>query len=249
MSVLAAHHVGSGVSTHRGESAIRIMRAAIGRQRTLFLSVTLGFPVCFYLILLAVMVVRFGDLPNYVTAYNWFSGVARIVASTGSPSDMLPIILNEWLLEFGYMNYAYGHGVSEWSLLIIPHKLAVLTAIGALIGLNFALVADQRTLSGTTFQQSLRSVRCGLMTSIGAMCASLVGIALFWVVCHSSPSWVVSLAILGVEVSTSLALEPVGPVVSLTGVAMLVLSAWLTVRDGRISTESSANWQKEPAPC
>ena len=33
--------------------------------------------------------------------------------------------LDEWLLEIGFMNYAYGRGVSEWSLLIIPHKVAI----------------------------------------------------------------------------------------------------------------------------
>ena len=85
--------------------------------------------------------------------HDWFGNVSRIVASTGSISDMLPIVLNEWLLEIGYMNYAYGRGVSEWSLLIIPHKVAIVTAIGALIGLNFALIAEQApagTLSAAT---------------------------------------------------------------------------------------------------
>jgi hypothetical protein len=224
------------------------MFGAISRQRGLFLSITVGFTTLFYVMLLAVMIVRFGDLPNYVTAYDWFSGVARIVASTGSVSDMLPIILNEWLIEIGYMNYAYGRGVSEWSLLIIPHKLAIVTVIGAMVGLNFALVADQ-VPSGTPLQQTLRSIRCGLMTSVGALCASLTGITLFWVVCHSSPSWVVSLAILGVEVSTSLALEPVGPVISAAGLATLALSALLVVRDGQNAPESMSWQPEEPAPC
>jgi hypothetical protein len=250
MSVLAMHHARSGRAADGNESIARIVLGAMTRHRRLFLSVTFGFPVFFYFALLAVMVVRFGDLPNYVTAYNWFAGVARIIASTGSVSDMVPIILNEWLLEIGYMNYAFGHGVSEWSLLIIPHKLAMMIMIGALVGLNFALVADQ-TPAGSPFQQSVRSIRCGLMTSVGALGASLIGITLFWVVCHSSPSWVVSLAILGVEVSTSLALEPVGPLISLAGVAMLAVSALLIVRDGR-SAIAPISWprkQKEPAPC
>jgi hypothetical protein len=248
MSVLAVHHAQLGVTAVRSESLASSVFGAIARQRRLFLSITFGFPVFLYLLLLGILVARFGEFPNYVTPYNWLSGVARIIASTGSVSDMVPIILNEWLLEIGYMNYAYGRGVSEWSLLIIPHKFAIMTLIGALVGLNFALVADQ-TPAGSPFQQSVRSIRCGLMTSIGALCASLTGITLFWVVCHSSPSWVVSLAILGVEVSTSLALEPVGPVVAAAGLAMLAMSALLIVRDGR-STPESASWQpKEPAPC
>jgi len=93
-------------------------------------------------------------------------------------------------------------------------------------------------------------VRAGLFTSVGAVCASLTGISLFWVVCHSSPSWVVSLAILGVEVSTSLALEPIGPAISLAGIAMLALSALLIVRDGRIAAGGDPSTQaKDAAPC
>jgi hypothetical protein len=248
MSALALDAARRNTAAVHRESSVRIVLGAVGRQRCLFWAITLGFPLFFYLMLLAVMVVRFGDLPNYATPYNWFAGVARIVASTGSVSDMLPIILNEWLFEIGYMNYAYGHGVSEWSLLIIPHKFAMVTIVGALVALNFALVADQQP-SGTAVQQGLRSVRCGILTSVGALCASLIGVTLFWVVCHSSPSWVVSLAILGVEVSTSLALEPVGPLISATGAAMLALSAALIVRDSR-SVGRAASWQqKEPAPC
>jgi hypothetical protein len=246
MSVIAAHGV-RHIAIADGSFAT-IVLAALGRQRTLFLAVTLGFPPLFYAFLLALMVLRFGELPNYVTPYNWIAGVSRIVASTGSLADMVPIILNEWLLEIGHMNYAYGHGVSEWSLLIIPHKFVLVTLIGALVGLNFAVIADQQP-SGSAIQQSLRTIRCGLMTSVGALCAGLIGVTLFWVVCHSSPSWVVSLAILGVEVSTSLALEPIGPAISMAGLAILILSLWLTVR-GRRRPDTPISWRaKEPAPC
>jgi hypothetical protein len=246
MSVIAAHDM-RHIAIADGSFAT-IVLAALGRQRTLFLAVTLGFPLLFYAILLALMVLRFGELPNYVTPYNWIAGVSRIVASTGSLADMVPIILNEWLLEIGHMNYAYGHGVSEWSLLIIPHKFVLVTLIGALVGLNFAVIADQQP-AGSAIRQSLRTVRCGLMTSVGALCAGLIGVTLFWVVCHSSPSWVVSLAILGVEVSTSLALEPIGPAISLAGLALLILSLWLTVR-GQRRPDAPISWQaKEPAPC
>jgi hypothetical protein len=121
------------------------------------------------------------------------------------------------------------------------------TLIGALIGLNFVLIADQRP-AGTPVQQYVRTMRSGLLTSVGAMCASLTGITLFWVVCHSSPSWVVSLAILGFEVSTSLAIEPIGPAVSLAGFAMLVLSALLIVRDDRAAAAAPLR-HEEAASC
>ena len=58
---------------------------------------------------------------------------------------MVPIILNEWLLEIGYMNYDYGHGVAEWSLSIIPHKLAIMSLAGALIGLNVTLLLERQS--------------------------------------------------------------------------------------------------------
>jgi hypothetical protein len=246
MSVVAAHDMRHIAIPERSFATVAL--TAIRRQRALFLAVTLGFPVLFYAFLFALMVLRFGELPNYVTPYNWIAGVSRIVASTGSLADVVPIVLNEWLLEIGYMNYAYGHGVSEWSLLIIPHKFILVTLIGALVGLNFAVIADQQP-AGPAIQQSLRTIRCGLMTSVGALCAGLIGVTLFWVVCHSSPSWVVSLAILGVEVSTSLALEPIGPAISMAGLAILILSLWLTVRERR-RADSPISWRAtEPAPC
>jgi hypothetical protein len=236
MSVMAASDTQGDLRARRDGNVIRAVLAAAVRQRGLFLSIALGFPLLFYVALLGLLMARFGNMPNYLVPHDWVGNVSRIVASTGSVSDMLPIILNEWLLEIGYMNYAYGHGVSEWSLLIIPHKLAMVTAVGALIGLNFALIAEQRP-AGALSRQYVQTMRCGLLTSVGAVCASLTGITLFWVVCHASPSWVVSLAILGVEVSTTLALEPIGPAVSLAGTAMLVLSALLIIRDDRAAAD------------
>lgn len=228
MSVLA-HEPLHGMSLRPQETAISLGWTALRRQRRLVLAFAIGFPIGFYLFLLALMSLRFGNLPNYVTPYDWIGNVSRIVASTGSVADMFRIARDEWLLEIGFMNYDYGLGVSEWSLLIIPHALIYMMFVGALVGLNFALIADQPILSWQA------AARCGLLTSFGALCASLMGITLFWVVCHSSPTWVVSLAILGAEISTSLALEPIGPVISGFGVAMLLLSAWLIVRDGRSS--------------
>jgi hypothetical protein len=119
-----------------------------------------------------------------VAPYDWFGNLWRIIASTGSISDILKISMDEWLLEIGYMNYAYGRGVSEWSLLIIPHKVVLVMTIGALIGFNFALIADQAP-AATFLRQQIRSIRCGLMTSIGALGASLTCITLYWVICHS----------------------------------------------------------------
>ena len=90
------------------------------------------------------LVIEYGHLPNYITRYDWVANVLRIIHGTRSITDMVPIILNEWLLEIGYMNYDYGHGVAEWSLSIIPHKLAIMSLAGALIGLNITLLVERQ---------------------------------------------------------------------------------------------------------
>jgi hypothetical protein len=230
MSVMAAR--ATQLRAGHNQAGGRSVLATVRRHRALILGFTLLFPVVFYLVLMGLLIVRFGHLPNYVTPYDWFGNVWGIVQGTGAISDMLKIAMDEWLLEIGYMNYAYGRGVSEWSLLIIPHKVATVMAIGALIGLNFALIADQPP-AATFLRQQARSIRCGLMTSIGALSASLTSITLYWVICHSGPTWVVSLAILGIDLSTTFALEPLGATLSLAGAAVLVLSALLTIYESR----------------
>lgn len=222
--------------------------ATIKRHRKLILGITLLFPLFFYLLLMGLLVLRFGQLPNYVTPYDWLGNVARIIVGTGSLSDIAKISMDEWLLEIGFMNYGYGRGVSEWSLLIIPHKVAIVAAIGTLIGINFALLADQPPTT-TFLQQQIRSVRCGLMTSMGALFASLTCITLYWIICHSGPTWVVSLAILGLDLSTSWAIEPLGTTLSLAGAATLLLSALLTLYENRTTKVGTMRANMEPASC
>jgi hypothetical protein len=247
MSVIAAREIPSW-SGHE-PAGERSVLATVKHHRALILGFALLFPVAFYLVLMGLLVMRFGELPNYVTPYDWLGNVWRIIASTGSISDMVKISMDEWLLEIGYMNYAYGRGVSEWSLLIIPHKVLTVMGIGALIGLNFALIADQPP-AATFLRQQLRSIRCGLMTSLGALAASLTSITLYWVICHSGPTWVVSLAILGIDVSRAFAIEPLGPALSLAGAAILVVSALLTIFENRSAPGlAKAAKIKEAAPC
>jgi hypothetical protein len=233
MTAVHAGEARSEIQTGRMENFGRVLLGALRRQRVLFLTVTLSFPILFNLLLFAILVGRFGHLPNYVLIEDWIGNVARIVASTGSVSDILSIVMDEWVLEIGYMNYAFGHGVSEWSLLVIPHKLLMVLVVGALIGVNCALVADQEPV-GNLWQQSIRSMRSGLVMSVGTLFASLSSVTLFWVICHSGPSWVVSLAVLGVDAPTALRLDPLGPALFAAGVAVLLLSALLAFRDGRM---------------
>ena len=219
-------------ATYRDVGTIRATVTSARRWRRLIAGSALGFPVLFYLVLLAIPVLRYGHLPNYVTPYDWFGNVARIIASTGSISDMVPIILNEWLLEIGYMDMDWGHGIAEWSLSLQPHKILLVALTGGLIGLNLGLMLD-RLEAQTTPQECLRAGASGVLTSVGALFSGLTNATLFSIACCSTPSWVGSFAILGVESSSAFALEPYGAAGTILGLAMLVVSALWLARGGR----------------
>ena len=210
-------------------AAWAVMTGAV-RWRYTILAFAIGFPIVFYLFLLGVLVVEYGHLPNYLTPYNWIANVLRIIHHTRSVADMVPIILNEWLLEIGYMNYDYGHGVAEWSLSIIPHKLVIMSLAGALIGLNVSLLFERQS-ARTLTQQCVLACRSGFLTSFGALCAGLTSATVFSVACCAVPTWAGSLAILGVETSLAYALEPFGPIASLLGIVALIVSALWIARD------------------
>ncbi len=217
---------------YRHSAAMWTMMSGLIRWRVVIIACAIGFPIVFYLALLGTLVIQYGHLPNYVTRYDWIANILRIIHGTRSVADMVSIILNEWLLEIGYMDYAYGHGVADWSLAIIPHKLAIMSLAGALIGLNVALLLERQT-ARTTSQQCVQACRSGLLTSMGAFCAGLTSMTVFSVACCAAPSWAGSLTVLGVETSLAFAIEPFGPIASLLGLAALVVSALWIVRDTR----------------
>jgi hypothetical protein len=53
---------------------------------------------------------------------------------------MVSIILDEWILEFGYMNHGFGHGISERSLVILPAKLLFVLVWAALLATDVVLI-------------------------------------------------------------------------------------------------------------
>ncbi len=232
MSTLALHRPDHEVG------AVAPVKPGLGRSWTPVAVFALAFPVVFYLLLLAVLMIEYGHLPNYLTFYDWFENVQRIIASTKSVADMVPIILDEWLIETGYINYDYGHGVAEWSLSIIPHKFAILALAGGLIGLNVALLVG-RPSAGTWSQQFFRMGRFGILTGVGALCAGMTNATVFSVVHCATPSWVGSLAVIGFDSYDVFPLEPYGPLISFAGLAALAFSAWLIARDGRSDTTAA----------
>ena len=120
--------------------ALALIRDTVRRRWAGLLLWGLAMAALYQVFLLGALIVRFGDLPNYVVFYDWIGNVARIIRQTPAISDMGPIIANEWLIEIGFMNYDYGNGISEWALSVVPAKFAVLFGLGVLTGLCVALM-------------------------------------------------------------------------------------------------------------
>ncbi len=184
--------------------------------------------VLFQIIMLIALIVRFQAVPNYITFYDWIGNVAWIIQSTPSWRDMLPIISEEWLIEIGKMNYDYGTGISEWSLNVVPSKVLVMFFLGGLIGLSTMLMQ-----SDECSKSSKRGLAFG--TGVGGILIAMTNATMSWVVCCATPSWVVGLAMLGLGVSTSLALETMGP--ALSGAGLLVLLSVIFILSWRKSNK------------
>lgn len=181
------------------------------------------FALLFQVFMLVALIVRFQALPNYIIWYDWISNVVWVVKSTPSWADIPPIIWEEWVLEVGKMNYDYGTGISEWSLNVIPSRLVILFVLGAMVALCLALTKRDSCVAGAS--GTLRAT-----TGLGAVLVAMTNATMSWVVCCATPTWVVGLAMLGLGVSTSLALETMGPILTMAGfgllVALILFLAW-----------------------
>ena len=211
----------------RGTLIFRAVQARPGR----WLATTLGFVLLYHVLLLVAVVVSFGKLPNYAELYDWPGNVAGIFRATPSLSDALSIAADEWLLEVGHMNYDYGHGISEWSLNVLPTKLALVALLGAALAtLAAVLRAPGAACTLTRGRRGTALAGAGL----GATLAGAASATLFWVVCCASPSWVVGLAMLGlVSVPVAFMIEPLENWLILGGFALLAASVWSLAGQGR----------------
>ena len=196
------------------------------------------FALLMQILMMIALMVRFQALPNYVVGYDWIGNVVHIVHSTPSWSDILPIVNQEWLIEIGRMNYDYGTGISEWSLNVVPTRLMVLFVLGALVALCLSLLRADRC--DATTQTTLRST-----TTIGTILIAMTNATMSWVVCCAAPSWVVGLAMLGLGVSTSLALESMGPALNIVGFGLLISTAaflvWRKTRRSQFLSRSTTH--------
>jgi len=196
------------------------VRREIAGHRRAWLAIVLAVLIGFQILQLAILVIRFDRFPNYVAVHDWPANIWRIIRSTPAIADMIPIILDEWLIEIGSMNYSFGHGIAEWSFVIMPAKLVVVLAIGALFATDIVLLGATRKI-------------CSLSTRLGTLSAAASGTLLAgaatttitWVVCCAAPTWVVGLAVMGLSVATALALQPIGGWLVLGGLSALAVPA------------------------
>lgn len=197
-------------------SRLATVGSTLRAQAGLWLLMTVAFTVGYYLLLMASLIIRFGNLPNYAVAYDWPGSVMTIIRSTPSIRDMPPIIAEEYLLEFGYMNYDYGLGISEWALNIIPYKVFLMLILSGLLAANLLLLRSRKSCSSGT------RLRAGTATGLGAGFVAVTSATMSWVVCCATPTWIVGLSMLGLGVSTAFWIEPLGPWLMAGGYLLLV---------------------------
>jgi hypothetical protein len=203
-------------------SAYAVLQRELRAGAGLWLALVAGFFAASQLLQLALLMLRFQEFPNYMTVHDWPGNIARIVRMTSSVTDMVSIALDEWLIEIGSMNFAYGHGVSEWSFVVVPAKAAVMLTIALLLATNVVLLRSVRR----TCPLSERLAASFAATS-GALMAGLSAMTITWVVCCAAPTWVVGLAIMGVSVTTAFELQAIGGWLSLLGILLLVTTGML----------------------
>lgn len=202
--------------------------------------------VLFQVVMLVALIVRFQAFPNYVHVHDWLGNVTRIIASTPSWVDIFSISTEEWLIEIGQMNYDYGLGLSIWSLNVVPSRLVVLVFLGALLSLCYTMASNNRcsVREDTEGDNQISKTGAGAALVSGSVLVAMTNATMSWVVCCATPSWVVGLAMLGLSVPLSLALESLGPTLSISGFLLLLISVfylgWRNVRSNTIVSKQDS---------
>jgi len=197
----------------------RLHREVRGSLR-LWLALSAGFFAAFHVAQIALLIVRFQTFPNYLVVHNWLGNVARILRKTPSLIDRISIGLDEWWIELGSMNFGYGHGVSEWSFVLLPSKAATLAVVALLLAANVVLLRAVRDSCSLSARLSASAVAGG-----ATLLAGLSTMTITWVVCCAAPTWVVGLAVAGVSVATAFAIAPIGGWLTLFGIGSLIAVA------------------------
>lgn len=209
---------------------LRVMGAAIGQRWGLFLLISIGFVVLYYASLLLLTMIRFGEIPNYVVFHDIIGIYAGIWQGTPALSDALMIMKDEAWFETGYKNPEY-YGVATWSYMLIPPKMLLVFLLGLLLGLFSVLILSSRARSCPTDRRLVAAA------GMGSSLVCLTSATLTWVVCCATPSWVVALAMLGMNASLALWLEPLGKVMMVAGLGIMIAIIMVQLR------KLAATWQ------
>jgi len=201
--------------------SIELIGKAIQAYWKRFALISLGFFALYYVALLLVTMLRFGEIPNYVVFHDIIGIYGMIFQGTPSLSDAIPIALDEAWIEMGYKDPLY-YGVATWSYMLIPPKMLLVLLMGVLLGVFVVVTLYKRNMTCVTKDDKLLCVAAG----IGSTFVGLTSATLTWVVCCATPSWVVALAMLGMSASLALWLEPLGHVLTISGFGLLT---WITV--------------------
>lgn len=196
---------------------LQLLGPALRAHWRRLLVVSLGFVVIYYVALLLLTMLRFGEIPNYVEFHDVLGTYGLILQGTPSWRDAIPILLDEPWFETGYKNPLY-YGVATWSFMLIPPKVFLVFIMGLLLGLFVVLRAYMRATACVGRPAKGLYAAAG----VGSVCIALTSATLTWVVCCATPSWVVALAMLGMSASLALWLEPLGSVLTLSGLGLMV---------------------------
>jgi hypothetical protein len=188
-----------------------------------WLGITIGLAALYNVLVFSVTMVRFGTWPNYVRVHDVAEGARLILQGTPDVGDAAALLADEIWIEIGYLHPNFR--IAEWSFNVMPARLALLLALGA-------LVATYLVLPGRNCIASRRQDAAAI--GAGAALVGLTSVTLTWVVCCATPSWVVGLAMLGLGVSTALAIEPLGAPLTAAGFALLLAGILLRAHVGRL---------------
>ena len=190
-------------------------------------AITLGIPLGVYVLQMALLCIRFGQLPNYCAFYDWPENIVRIIRSTPSLSDIVRIGSDEWLFEVGRKSVVYGLTVCEWRLALEPAKVLLLGLASAVAATNWLLSRRRGRACSASVRRTAQA-----LTGSGTAIASLTSVTISWVACCGIPSWVTGLTILGLSYSSALVLQPFGGVLVMAGFGALLGGTVLLTKYG-----------------
>jgi hypothetical protein len=189
-----------------------------------WLAMAIGFTLLYYTMVLVFTMIRFQEIPNYVSFENVFHVYYMILAHTPSLSDAIPIMANEAFFETGFKDPNY-YGVATWSYMLIPPKV-LLVLFMAMLLTTYLFLKSQTRRACRFSSPAAPSPKLTTTAGLGTALVSLTNVSLSWVVCCATPNWSVALTMLGLSSSISLWLNPYGVYMTLIGIGLMLVAVF-----------------------